>query len=496
LGGGDQSFSLGAVAVQPDSKVILAGETGTSFGLFRLTAAGQPDPSFGHGGQVVGPLNGMVVGFGDVAYSAESLVLQPDGKIVAAGWGAAIGGALNSSDIALARYEPDGTPDVGFGQRGSVETHVSSTLGGTTFTNSTGSAVALQPDGKIVVAGVAAPGFPVSTASTQAFVVVRFTTDGNPDTDFGSGGQVVAFVGAAADAVAILADGTIVAAGNTVGQNNSDFALAALDDSGNPNPRWGSGGTATLDFHGDDRAEGLALEPGGDGVLAGPGGGTGTSGAALARYQGFPSRLADAAGAFAHSPEHSIQFVAGAYQRFLKRAPDALGLNFWVGQLQAGAYADEQVEAYFLSSQEYLAAHGGTGQGWISALYQDLLGRTPTPAEVQSWVNVLLTGGSPFEIAYGFAASREREAQRVRANYQTYLGRDATQAEVDLWVGAFLAGLGSEDMVAGFVGSPEYYYNPHKGNGDNAAWVSQAYQDVLRRTPSADEIASWLRFLG
>jgi hypothetical protein len=63
-------------------------------------------------------------------------------------------------------------------------------------------------------------------------------------------------------------------------------------------------------------------------------------------------------------------------------------------------------------------------------------------------------------------------------------------------VNAFLAGLNNEDMVAGFVGSPEYYYNPNKGNGDNAAWVSQAYKDVLFRTASADEIATWLRFLG
>src|SRR5205823_5730175 len=70
-----------------------------------------------------------------------------------------------------------------------------------------------------------------------------------------------------------------------------------------------------------------------------------------------PGHLLDAARAFAHSPEHYTQFVVQAYQQFLKRLPDTAGLDFWVGGLQTGTYRDEQVEAFFLGSQEYITNH-------------------------------------------------------------------------------------------------------------------------------------------
>jgi hypothetical protein len=98
-------------------------------------------------------------------------------------------------------------------------------------------------------------------------------------------------------------------------------------------------------------------------------------------------------------------------------------------------------------------------------------------------------------VALGFAASPEREGQRVRGNYQTYLGRDPADAEVDAWVNAFVGGVSNEDMVAGFVGSPEYFANPQKGQDDWARWISEAYQDVLARPAGASEIATWLQFL-
>jgi uncharacterized delta-60 repeat protein len=388
VGNGDTPFGARAVAMQADGKVVLAGDRAGSFALARLTAGGQLDAQFGQGGLVRGPFTDDFP-FQTPFYVINSIALQPDGKIVAAGEQDTTGLAIGSQ-FALARYEPDGSLDAGFGTGGSVITGNSAAA----------RAVTLQPDGKIVAAGRFALVHPVGESSVGSFIVARYGSDGQLDAGFGTNGNVITFSGAAAYAVAVLPDGTVVLAGATEGQSptGSDFALAAFDSGGNLNPRWGNGGTATLDFHGNDTALGIGLTPGGDVVLAGPGGGgTDTSGTALARYQGFPARLFDAAQAFAHSPEHYIQFIAGAYQRFLKRAPDELGLNFWVSQMQAGVYTDEQVEAYFLSSQEYIAAHGGPGQSWIIAMYQDLLGRTPTPAEVQSWVNVIILGGSPYD---------------------------------------------------------------------------------------------------
>jgi hypothetical protein len=240
-------------------------------------------------------------------------------------------------------------------------------------------------------------------------------------------------------------------------------------------------------------------QPGGGATLGSPVSATLTiSDADLPNVPNGPpsARLIDAAKAFAHSKEHYQQFVVNAYQQYLKRFPDDAGLNFWVSAMLAGTYSDEQVEAFFLGSDEYIANHGGPGAAWVTGMYKDLLGRTPSDAEVQGWVNALNAGTPASAVAFGFAASRERESQRVRFNYQTYLGRSPRQDEVDLWVNAFVGGLTNEDMVGGFVGSPEYYQNPNKGKNNEAAWVARAYLDVLFRPASVGEINSWLQFLG
>jgi hypothetical protein len=99
-------------------------------------------------------------------------------------------------------------------------------------------------------------------------------------------------------------------------------------------------------------------------------------------------------------------------------------------------------------------------------------------------------------VAYGFAASTEREEQRVRDNYATYLNRGASQQEVNLYVGLLQqAHLTNEDIATLFVGSPEYYENPQRGKGQKTAWIISTYQQVLFRSPSQPEIDGWLAFL-
>jgi hypothetical protein len=184
--------------------------------------------------------------------------------------------------------------------------------------------------------------------------------------------------------------------------------------------------------------------------------------------------------------------VGAAYQRFLHRTPSADEAAGWVSAMQAGL-SDAQLEAGFLRSQEYLDAHGGPGAGWVSAMYQDLLGRTPDQAEVDGWVAALGQGASPQDVAYGFAASAEREGQRVTANYVTLLGRRPSSAEVSGWVELFTHGLASnEDVIAGFVGSAEYWRR-HSGNARD--WLTSAYLDVLGRQPEPAAYAGWLPLL-
>jgi hypothetical protein len=205
-----------------------------------------------------------------------------------------------------------------------------------------------------------------------------------------------------------------------------------------------------------------------------------------------PANLVVVANAFAHSDEHYIQFITQAYQTYLGRQPEAAGLNAWLAAMKHGL-SDEQLEAGFIGSTEYINKHGGPGAGWVIGMYQDLLGRTPAQTEVDGWLYALGHGVSPRQVAYGFAASAEREAIRVNNDYMTYLGRQASQAEVQGWVYAFEHGASNEDVVAGFVGSAEYYGSPQKGQGDRTDWIVSVYTDVLGRTPSNDEIEAWCK---
>src|SRR5438105_4597779 len=196
----------------------------------------------------------------------------------------------------------------------------------------------------------------------------------------------------------------------------------------------------------------------------------------VARAGAEPSFLPAVANTLTHSAEYFAGIVKAAYQRYLGRSPDSAGLASWVAQMQQGL-SDEHLEANFIGSNEFIQNHGGLGAPWIQAMYQSLLGRTASQAEVYNWVLALTNGVSPITIAYQFAASREREGQRVRADYQQYLGRTPTAAEVASWVNGFESGAATnENVVAGFVGSVEYY---QKYNGDSQHWWNQAVQALF-----------------
>lgn len=160
-----------ALAVQPDGKIIAAGESVSDFALARYNTDGSLDASFGAGGKVT-------TDFSDTPTLIRDLALQPDGKIIA------IGDVNNqtstSFDFALARYNSDGSLDTTFGKGGKVTTD---------FGNNSadiGIAVALQSDGKIVVTGlVSRNGAP----TTQHFGLARYNSDGSLDLSFANGGK-------------------------------------------------------------------------------------------------------------------------------------------------------------------------------------------------------------------------------------------------------------------------------------------------------------------
>jgi uncharacterized delta-60 repeat protein len=180
-------------------------------GSAQAAKAGALDTSFGVGGKVTTDFSG--IGETD---RANALVVQPDGKLVAAGTAA----VQPSFDFALARYNPDGTLDTSFGVGGKVTTD----FAGTGDTDEI-SALVLQLDGKLVAAGTAVvqPSFD--------FGLARYNPDGTLDTSFGIGGKVTTdFSGIGetdeANALVVQPDGKLVAAGTAVVQPSFDFALA------------------------------------------------------------------------------------------------------------------------------------------------------------------------------------------------------------------------------------------------------------------------------
>lgn len=257
-----------AVAIQADGKIVVAGASNGDFALARYNISGTLDTTFGTGGKVTTDFSGLD--------HANAVAIQADGKIIAAGQG------FNSSsgpDFALARYLSDGTLDTTFGSGGKVTT---------AFSNDPDEAfaIAIQTDGKIVVAGTSN----ASAATQFDFALARYNGDGTLDTTFGSGGKVTTdFEGGCfciraddlAFAVSIQPDGKIVAAGRS-DTNNFDFALARYNTNGALDTTFGSGGRVTTDFSlgSTDFAQAVVIQ--GDGRIVAAG--TSNGDFALVRY--------------------------------------------------------------------------------------------------------------------------------------------------------------------------------------------------------------------
>ncbi|MBI3468874.1 MAG: hypothetical protein HY000_38205, partial [Planctomycetes bacterium] len=203
-GSGDVVFR---VAIQSNGRIVAAGQSNADFALARYLVNGDLDTSFSGDGRVITDFDGSVDGAFDMA-------LQSNGQLVAAG--------TSSGDVALARYNTDGSLDTSFDGDGLVLTNVP----GTGF----GDAVAIQSDGRIVAAG----------AASADFVVVRYLATGALDTSFAGDGIVTTDFSGSVDeafAVGIQADGRIVAAGSSA----TDIALArylAEDDIPPPEPTF------------------------------------------------------------------------------------------------------------------------------------------------------------------------------------------------------------------------------------------------------------------
>jgi uncharacterized delta-60 repeat protein len=222
-------------------------------------APGDLDSTFGAGGTVITEFPSSYSG-------AHAVALQQDGKIVAAGFAHTNNSIL--SDLAVVRYTSGGGLDAAFGTGGLVRVDV-----GGRFDEA--HAIVVQPDGKIVVAGAS------SDAGGYDMVVVRLNGDGSLDTSFDGDGIVLVDLGSesSARAVALQQDGRILLAGWAMvavggGCCSSDFAVARLTTVGQLDVSFDGDGRLTTDFlpgtdDGYDAAQALLVQPDGRIVVGG-----------------------------------------------------------------------------------------------------------------------------------------------------------------------------------------------------------------------------------
>jgi hypothetical protein len=161
-----------------------------------------------------------------------------------------------------------------------------------------------------------------------------------------------------------------------------------------------------------------------------------------------------------HSHEAQTRVVTGWYQAYLGRQPVNGEEQYWVLQLAQGQ-TEEQVLGGILGSDEFFAraqtlvGAGTPPERYVQALYQQLLNRPGSAAEVAYWVNQLSQLGRP-GVAQGFLASTEYRTDVVTGDYNTLLHSTASAAEVNYWV---FSALDVASIRVGFEASPEFFTN-------------------------------------
>ena len=228
------------VAVQPDGKIVAvgfanAGTGATDFALVRYNPNGTRDKNFG--------INGIVrTDFAGTTDGAAELALVGEGKIVVAG---SVYNNAGQGDFALMRYLPNGDLDRTFGVGGKVRTD----FGG----DDTAGDLAVGPSGRLVVAGsTGQPGnynMAVARYNPNGSRDNTFSGNGKFNNDFAGYGTLDV-----ASGVAVQEDGKIIVAGETSpfesGDGGFDFAVLRLNPNGTVDTSFGSNGKVLIDFGG------------------------------------------------------------------------------------------------------------------------------------------------------------------------------------------------------------------------------------------------------
>jgi uncharacterized delta-60 repeat protein len=296
-----------SIALQPDGKIVTLNAIDTlafdtRWALVRYDTNGALDPSFGSGGKVI-------TNVGPDDDRPTTIALQGDGKILATG----LTLAGTNNQVALVRWDSNGSLDATFGSGGIVKTAFAGEDAG-------GFDLKPLPSGQILVAG----GGPGAGADLGDFLLLRYDSNGALDTTFGTGGFVLTdFQGSSdgATGIAVDASGRILVVGQSFGTASSDFAMARYSAGGSLDASFGSGGKVLTDFFGGlDGAADIAIQADGKIVLGGaasdPPDQDFAQEFALARYlddgcnRPPDCSLAEASVSLLWPPNHSLQDVS------------------------------------------------------------------------------------------------------------------------------------------------------------------------------------------
>ena len=263
-GGGFPGFGLSgayAMAIQSDGKIVVAGEgtagSGTwDFAVARFNTNGSFDTSFGGTGIVITPV-------GNSQDRAFSVAIQADGKIVAAGYS-------YNDGIGVVRYNPNGSLDTSFNGTGKVTTSFGSS-------SAIANDLAIQADGKIVVAVGAYGGFPGGVSA-----VVRYNSDGSLDTSFNGTGIIIMPLNNSS--VAIQTDGKVVVAGSGYNGPRIDFTIFRYNTDGSPDTSFNGTGKTVTQIGDVSYANELAIQTNGKIIVVGYSRNGSSDNFALVRY--------------------------------------------------------------------------------------------------------------------------------------------------------------------------------------------------------------------
>jgi hypothetical protein len=163
---------------------------------------------------------------------------------------------------------------------------------------------------------------------------------------------------------------------------------------------------------------------------------------------------ADAARQIFRSSEGRRTYVRDAYMSVLGRPADPSGLTYWTNRLLGGA-SETTMLAGLYESNEFFSKSGGTNTGFVNALYQKVLGRSPSASERSDWVAKLNAGATRRSVAVSVLTSLEGLDVRAARWYQRMLGRAATVAERTQ--GGQVIGLSGEAVLVGRIAATVEY---------------------------------------